>query len=88
MVSRRYNFRLQRGRDDDLISWLESLGAGERSYYIRQVLRRGLRGNTDHLPQAPAVIEDVEDVETELVKEKKVSREEAENKLDNFLNNF
>lgn len=40
----RYTFRLMPGRDDDLIEWLESLGKGEISFYIRQVLRRGLAG--------------------------------------------
>jgi len=45
----RYTFRLKPGRDDDLIGWLEALGEGERSYSIRQTLRRGLTG-----PVAPA----------------------------------
>ena len=40
----RYTFRLKPGRDDDLIGWLEALGEGERSYHIRQALRRGLSG--------------------------------------------
>ena len=32
-------FRLKPGRDDDLISWINSLGQDERSYNIRQALR-------------------------------------------------
>lgn len=46
----RYTFRLMPGRDDDLIQWLETLGEGERSFYIRQILRRGLAG-----PVAPTI---------------------------------
>lgn len=46
----RYTFRLMPGRDDDLIQWLETLGEGERSFYIRQILRRGLAG-----PVTPAL---------------------------------
>ena len=46
----RYTFRLMPGRDDDLIQWLETLGEGERSFYIRQVLRRGLAGPVTPTP--------------------------------------
>jgi len=35
-------FRLKLGRDDDLISWINNAGEGDRSYHIRETLRRGL----------------------------------------------
>lgn len=38
----RYMFRLKPGRDDELIQWLESLGKGERSCFIRKALREAV----------------------------------------------
>ncbi len=38
------SFKLMPGRDDDLIEWLETLGEGEKSFHIRQVLREKLFG--------------------------------------------
>ena len=35
-------FKLKKGRDQDLIAWIDSLDEGDRSYHIREVLRRGL----------------------------------------------
>ncbi len=35
-------FRLKEGRDDDIISWVESLGERDRSYSIRQALKEHL----------------------------------------------
>lgn len=35
-------FKLKKGRDQDLIAWIESLGDGDRSYHIRELLRRGI----------------------------------------------
>ncbi len=35
-------FRLKPGRDDDLIESLEGYPGGDRSYYIRELLRKGL----------------------------------------------
>jgi hypothetical protein len=34
-------FRLKPNRDSDIISWLESLGEGDRSYAILEALRKG-----------------------------------------------
>lgn len=39
----RYTFRLKPERDSDLINWLDSLGEGERSFFIRQALRQALQ---------------------------------------------
>jgi len=36
-------FRLKPGRDDALISWLDSLPEKDRSYHIRETLRANLR---------------------------------------------
>jgi hypothetical protein len=41
-MSLRYTFRLKPERDSDLIAWLNSLGEGERSCFIRQALRKAL----------------------------------------------
>ncbi len=38
------SFKLMPGRDDDLIEWLENLGEGEKSFYIRQALREKVSG--------------------------------------------
>ena len=35
-------FRLKPGRDDDLISFINNAGEGDRSYHIREALRQGL----------------------------------------------
>jgi hypothetical protein len=43
VMSLRYTFRLKPERDSDLIDWLNSLGEGERSCFIRQALRKALR---------------------------------------------
>jgi len=37
-----FNFKLLPNRDMDLIEWLNSLPAGDVSYFIRQTLRQGL----------------------------------------------
>jgi predicted DNA-binding protein len=47
-------FRLKPGRDDDLIKWAESLGAGDKSYYIREAIRQGLFRIT-YAPICPSV---------------------------------
>lgn len=39
-------FRLKPGRDDDLIDWITNAGEGDRSYHIRESIRRGLVGKT------------------------------------------
>ena len=91
-MDNRYHFRLRQGRDDDLIQWLESLGEGERSHFIRQTLRRGLnagRGGAfervESVSSSPAPTFNPVKVEEEA---RKVSREEAEVKLDGLLNTF
>jgi hypothetical protein len=38
----RITFRLKDDRDEDLLRWFNALGEGERSFFIRQALRRGL----------------------------------------------
>lgn len=43
----RYTFRLKPGRDEDLITWLESLGEGERSFFIRNALRKAITKNAN-----------------------------------------
>ena len=47
MVSR-YTFRLKPDRDADLIVWLNSLGDGERSCFIRNALRLSLKSSIPH----------------------------------------
>jgi hypothetical protein len=49
MTARRFTFRLRPDRDEDLIAWLDSLGEGERSFFIRQALRKALN-ERDNLP--------------------------------------
>ena len=55
-------FRLKPGRDDDLINWFESLGDGDKSYYIRETLRKNLNshmGGSNHaLPPPPSPVID------------------------------
>jgi hypothetical protein len=41
-MSLRYTFQLKPERDSDLIAWLNSLGEGERSCFIRHALRKTL----------------------------------------------
>ncbi len=41
-MAARYTFRLKPERDADLIAWLDDLGDGERSCFIRDALRRSL----------------------------------------------
>lgn len=35
-------FKLKKGRDQDLIDWIKGLDEGDRSYHIRELLRRGI----------------------------------------------
>jgi hypothetical protein len=42
----RFNLKLDRDRDTDLVSWLESLPVGNRSHSVREMLRVGLRQPT------------------------------------------
>ncbi len=71
-------FRLKPGRDNDLIEWLESLGTGDKSYFIRESLRRDLNsqkgGGNYALPPSPSP--DIKSGETkEEVPKKAASRE-------------
>lgn len=53
----RINLRLKPGRDDDLIAWWNSIPEGDRSYFLRETLRRGLgsqAGGFQAPPIAPA----------------------------------
>ncbi len=43
-------FRLKAGRDDDLISWINNAGEGDRSYHIREALRQSLFRQAAPLP--------------------------------------
>jgi hypothetical protein len=52
MKSKIYPFRLREGRDDDLIQWLDGLPEGERSFYLRQALRKGLGPVDLEIPSA------------------------------------
>jgi hypothetical protein len=47
-------FRLKPNRDSDIISWLEPLGDCDRSYAIREAVRRGINASPPNLLQ-PAV---------------------------------
>lgn len=49
MTGKKCDFRLDEERDKDLINWLEGLGKGERSFYIRQALRQALRDREEDL---------------------------------------
>ena len=50
----RINLRLKPGRDDDLINWWNSIPEGDRSYFLRETLRRGLGGQAGGY-QAPPI---------------------------------
>lgn len=46
----RFTLRLKPGRDDDIIDWLESLGEGERSFFMRQAIRTAILSERMQLP--------------------------------------
>ncbi len=48
------SFRLKPGRDDDLIAWLINLQPGDRSYHIRETIRKGLTASPRR-PETPQV---------------------------------
>lgn len=50
----RLNVKLDQDRDADLVSWLESLPAGNRSHAIREALRTGL-GQLDQYTVGPSL---------------------------------
>lgn len=88
----RYAFRLKKGRDRDLIAWLESFGEGERSFHIRQALRAGIatmNGAGITMQQAaPVVQKEVEAPIRKAEPKQPATKEEAESKLDDLVNNF
>ncbi len=87
----RYAFRLKKGRDRDLITWLESFGEGERSFYIRQALRAGIAAQSGQVatPQQVTVIQQPVKPPSKAEPKKQVlTKEEAENKLNDLVNNF
>lgn len=45
-------FRLKPGRDDDIINWLAAIPEGDRGYYIRETLRKGIAAAGPSRPPA------------------------------------
>ncbi len=87
----RYAFRLKKGRDRDLIAWLENFGEGERSFHIRQALRAGIAaqgGPAAAQQTAPVTMPPVEAPAKEEPKKQVLTKEEAESKLNDLVNNF
>jgi hypothetical protein len=39
-----FNFRLKPGRDDEIIQWLNSRSKRERSFFIREALKKHVKG--------------------------------------------
>ena len=58
-------FKLKKGRDQDLIAWIDSLDEGDRSYHIREVLRRGINIQAPY-PLSAIKIQPKQAKETEL----------------------
>ena len=79
----RITFRLKVDRDDDLLHWFKALGEGERSFFIRQALRRGLSKN-EEVVSIPVI----SDQHIKPVKEESITAEEAESRLSSLINNF
>ena len=50
MKSKQVAFRVRPGRDDDIISWLNSLHQDEKGVFIRQALREWLDGKSKSVP--------------------------------------
>jgi hypothetical protein len=87
----RYAFRLKKGRDRDLIAWLENFGEGERSFYIRQALRAGIAaqgGPVAAQQAAPVIQQPVESPGKDEPEKQALTKEEAESKLNDLVNNF
>jgi len=84
----RYTFRLKPGRDDDLIRWLEPLGEGERSFHIRQALRRGLNGRATPF-RVPVVTESPRPVVQEVARPASTAAgDDIEKRLDRLAESF
>lgn len=91
-MSIRYTFRLKPERDADLIAWLDSLGEGERSCFIRNAIRRSLnqgKGNeTINQPRSPPSF-----LESDYLGEKEISQstlpeQNIMSKLDRLTDSF
>ena len=78
----RYTFRLKTGRDEDLISWLKGMGDGERSFFIRQTLRRGL----DEPVRAAPRIQFAEPLPRQEIPE--IADDDIESRLDRLAGGF
>ena len=79
----RITFRLKDERDDDLIHWFKVIGEGERSFFIRQALRRGL-GSREEKVSIPIIKGEM----PKLPKEDVVTTEEAESRLASLISNL
>jgi len=79
----RITFRLKDDRDDDLLHWFQVVGEGERSYFIRQALRRGL-SNGEQAVSIPYISE----LKPSVINEEPITAEEAEDRLSSLINNL
>jgi hypothetical protein len=43
-MQKHFNFRLKEGRDNELIRWLNTRSRRERSFFIREALRKHVKG--------------------------------------------
>ncbi len=88
----RVSFRLKAGKDDDLISWYESIGENDKSYQIRETLRSSLTLGIPHVSPSPVNNDSVrvsENINNKpIVKEKsiaEISEAELEKNLRGWL---
>ncbi len=65
----RVTIRLRERRDRDLVDWINSLEEGDRSEYIRNVLRKGLSNNGANFATAQAIKIEPKEVKTDEIKE-------------------
>jgi len=79
----RITFRLKDERDEDLLMWFKNLGEGERSFYIRQAIRRGLNNSVES-----TTVSVMNNHPESLINPEPVSAGEAESRLSNLLNIF
>ncbi len=79
----RITFRLKDDRDEDLLHWFQVVGEGERSYFIRQALRRGLSAG-----EQTVSIPYIGELKTSSINEEPITAEEAEDRLSSLINNL
>jgi len=79
----RITFRLKNERDEDLLHWFKVIGEGERSYFIRQALRRGLSGREQTFQ-----ISAIPEININPAQEEPITAEEAESRLSSLINNL